>query len=177
MHVGKTGFSSKLGLGNDSRIFHVSGDVLWIQKSSRFYKSQTKRSKDKDITAFYTPRFLEGNKENLDNLKVSQYSQSFIKTLNPDRVNRIVKDIPSLDYSNISVGNRIFVQDSVKSAASGIVISKSFVGNHNGGHYDLTVRFESNSSDIVLGNQNVWLLPYQLEQHGKFKHCAKLGWL
>ena len=148
---------------------------MWIQKSSRFYKSKTKRNKDNSITAFYTPRPLKEDKETLDNSKASQYSQSFMKNVYRSRVNSVVEDIPSFDYSNISVGNRIFVQDSVNSAASGIVISKNFVGNHNGGHYDQTVRFEFNSSDTVLGNQNVWLLPYQLEQHGEFKRCAKTG--
>ena len=82
-------------------------------------------------------------------------------------MNDIVEDISSSEYSNISVGNRVFVEESVNTAALGVVIAKDTVSTKNELHFRLSVRLDSNSSDIVVENQNVWLLPYQLDQHGK----------
>jgi hypothetical protein len=101
-------------------------------------------------------------------LDLPPYSPSFIETIiNPrGRVNYIVEDISSSEYSNISVGNRVFVEESVNTAALGIVIAKDTVSTYSYNE-TLSIRLDSNSSDIVVENQNVWLLPYQLDQHGK----------
>ena len=98
-------------------------------------------------------------------MDLPQYSPSFIKTIKPGRVNYIVEDSSSSEYSNISVGNRVFVQEGVNIAALGIVIAKEIAKDNY--DYKLTVRLDSNNSEILLENQNVWLLPYQLDQHGK----------
>ena len=99
-------------------------------------------------------------------MDLPQYSPSFIETINPDRVNYIVEDSSSSEYANISVGNRVFVLEGVTDiAALGIVIAKEIAKDNY--DYKLTVRLESNNSEIFLENQNVWLLPYQLDQHGK----------
>jgi hypothetical protein len=59
----------------------------------------------------------------------------------------------------------VFVQEGVNIAALGIVIAKEIAKDNY--DYKLTVRLDSNNSEILLENQNVWLLPYQLDQHGK----------
>ena len=145
--------------------FSTSGGVAWIRKSSRFYKSLTKRNRDGSITAFYTPQFSSNDRKITNDLDLPQYSPSFIKTIKPGRVNYIVEESSSSEYSNISVGNRVFVQEGVNIAALGIVIAKEIAKDNY--DYKLTVRLDSNNSEIVLENQNVWLLPYQLDQHGK----------
>jgi hypothetical protein len=154
---------------HNSIYFSTSGGVAWIRKSSRFYKSLTKRNRDGSITAFYTPHFSSNDRKITNYLDLPQYSPSFIETIiNPDgRVNYIVEDISLSEYSNISVGNRVFVEESVNTAALGVVIAKDTVSTKNELHFRLSVRLDSNSSDIVVENQNVWLLPYQLEQRGK----------
>ena len=125
----------------------------------------TKRNRDGRITAFYTPQFSLNDRKITNDLDLPQYSHSFIKTITPGHVNYIVEDSSSSEYSNISVGNRLCIQEGVNIAAPGIVIAKEIAKDNY--DYKLTVRLDSNNSEIVLENQNVWLLPYQLDQHGK----------
>lgn len=61
----------------------------------------------------------------------------------------------------------MFVEESIRDVAVlGTVIAKETITTSNGLRYKLTVRLDSNSSDIVLEDQNVWLLPSQLGQSG-----------
>lgn len=142
------------------------GGLAWIRKSSKFYKSLTKR-RDNVTIAFYTPQFTPNTNENIDNSDLPNFTSSFIETINSDQVNYIVEDIPPSKYTNISVGNRMFVEESIRDVAVlGTVIAKETITTSNGLRYKLTVRLDSNSSDIVLEDQNVWLLPSQLGQSG-----------
>ena len=144
-------------------IFCIIGGIAWIRRSSRFYKSLTKRNLDGSITAFYTPPFLSSDREILDS---PQQTPSFIENINPDNVNYIVEDISSAEYSNISVGSRVFVKENVNIAVLGIVIAKETFRTEHELQYKLTVRLDFNGSDVVLHNTNVW--PYQLEQRGRY---------
>ncbi len=146
-------------------LLYYLGGISWIRKSSRFYKSLIKRNCDGSITAFYTPPFSTSDGEILD---LPQQAPSFIESLNPDNVNYIVEDMSSTEYSNISVGSRVFVEENVNIAVLGIVIAKETFRTEHELQYKLTVRLDFNGSDVVLDNTNVWLLPYQLEQHGKY---------
>ena len=123
----------------------------------------TKRNSDGSITAFYTPPFLSSDREILDS---PQQTRSFIENINPDNVSYIVEDISSTEYSNISVGSRVFVEESRNIAVLGIIIAKETFRTEHELQYKLTVRLDFNGSDVVLDNTNVWLLPNQLEQHG-----------
>lgn len=83
-------------------------------------------------------------------------------------MNYIVEDIPSSEYSKISLGDRIFVEENVVDiAVLGTVITKETITTNNDLRYKLTARLDSNSSDIVFEDKNVWLLPSQLGQPGK----------
>ena len=53
-------------------------------------------------------------------------------------------------------------------SARGIVVAKDPVNISDAYHYRLTIRFDSNSTDIVLDSQNVWLLPNQGDENGKY---------
>ena len=146
----------------------ILGGVAWIRKSSRFYKSLTKRNRDNVITAFYTPQFPLSVAKNLRILNSFHFSPSFIETINSGSVNYIVEDIPPSEYSKISLGDRIFVEESVTDiAVLGTVIAKETIATSNDLRYKLTARLDSNSSDIVFEDKNVWLLPSQLGQPGK----------
>ena len=83
-------------------------------------------------------------------------------------MNYIVEDIPSSEYSKIRLGDRIFVEEGVTDiAVLGTVIAKETIDTSNDLRYKLTARLDSNSSDIVFEDKNVWLLPSQLGQPGK----------
>jgi hypothetical protein len=146
---------------------HILGNLAWIQKSSMFYKSLTKRNSDGSITAFYTPPFSSSDREISDNFESPQYSPSFIEILNHDQAKDIVPDILPSDYSNISVGNRILVEESANTAALGTVIGKENVSTYSELDYKLTVRLHISNTVLVLGNQSVWQLPHKLDQNGK----------
>ena len=162
---------------HNSICFAFLGGLAWIRKSSKFYKSLTKR-RDNVAIAFYTPQFTSSTNESIsrsvDNLNLRNFTSSFIETINLDQVNYIVEDIPPSKYSNISVGNRIFIEESIRDVAVlGTVIAKETITTYNGSRYNFTVRLDSNSSDIVLEDKNVWLLQSQLGQSGK-KICQRL---
>ena len=153
----------------NSICFAFLGGLAWIRKSSKFYKSLTKRRDDVAI-AFYTPQFTSSKNESIpvDNLNLRDFKSSFIEAINLEQVNYIVEDIPSSKYSNISVGNRIFIEESIRDVAVlATVIAKETITTYNGPRYKFTARLDSNSSDIVLEDQNVWLLQSQLGQSGK----------
>ena len=96
------------------------------------------------------------------------FPASFIESINFDSVNYLVEDIPSSKYSNISVGNRIFVEESIPDVAVlGTVIAKETITTYNGSGYKLTARLDYSGSDIVIEDQNIWLIPSQLGQPGK----------
>lgn len=104
----------------------------------------------------------------MDSLNSLHFPASFIETMNSDSVNYIVEDIPSSEYFNISVGNRIFAEESIPDVAVlGTVIAKETITTYNGPRYKLTARLDYSGSDIVLQDHNVWLLPFQLGQPGK----------
>ena len=137
----------------------ILGGVAWIRKSSRFYKSLTKRNGGNIIIAFYTPQFP---------LSEDKTSLSFIETVNSDSVNYIVEDIYQSGYSKIKLGDRVFVEESVADiAVIATVIAKETINASNGIRYKLTARLDFNGSDIVLEDKNVWLLPSQLGHPGK----------
>ena len=137
----------------------ILGGVAWIRKSSRFYKSLTKRNGGNIIIAFYTPQFP---------LSEDKTSLSFIETVNSDSVNYIVEDIYQSGYSKIKLGDRVFVEESVADiAVIATVIAKETINASNGIRYKLTARLDFNGSDIVLEDKNVWLLPSQLGHRGK----------
>ena len=97
------------------------------------------------------------------------FPASFIESINFDSVNYLVEDIPSSKYSNISVGNRIFVEESIPDVAVlGTVIAKETITTYNGSGYKLTARLDYSGSDIVIEDQNIWLIPSQLGQPGKW---------
>ncbi len=123
----------------------------------------TKRNSDGSITAFYTPPFPSSDGEILDS---PQQTPSFIESINPDKVNYIVEDISSTEYSNIGVGSRVFVEESGNIAVRGIVLAKEAFRTEHELQYKLTVRLDFNGSDVVLHNTNVW--PYQLKPFGKY---------
>ena len=135
------------------------GGVAWIQKSSRFFRSLIKRNSNGGTTAFYSPAFPSSD--------LTPQPPSFIETINHESVNYIVEDIPSLKYSNVSLGSRVLVEESEDTAVEGIVIAKESVHIHGELQYKLTVRLVSDGSDIVIEDTKVWLLPYQLDKHGK----------
>ena len=138
----------------------ILGGVAWIRKSSRFYKSLTKRNGGNIIIAFYTPQFP---------LSEDKTSPSFIETINSASVNYIVEDIYQSGYSKIKLGDRIFVEESVADiAVIATVIAKETINTSNGIRYKLTARLDFNGSDIVLEDKNAWLLPSQLGHPGKF---------
>ena len=139
--------------------FFTKGGLAWIQKSSKFFRSLTKRDRNDDTTAFYSPPFPSSG--------LSSQSLSFIERINPESVNDIVQDIPSLKYSNVNIGSRVLVEESEDVAVAGIVIAKESVHIHEELQYKLTVRLVSDNSDIVIKGTKVWQLPYQLDKHGK----------
>ena len=149
-------------------MFCILGGVAWVRKSSKFYKSLTKFNSENNIIAFYTPQFSLSKSEKIDNFNLQPFSPSFIEILNSTSVNYIVKDISSTEYSNISVGNRIFAEESIipDVAVLGTVIAKETIILGNDLRYKLTARLDSNGSDIVLEDKMVWLLPSQLGQPG-----------
>lgn len=150
-------------------MFCILGGVAWVRKSSKFYKSLTKCNSDNNVIAFYTPQFSLSKSEKIDNFNLLHFSPSFIEILNStSSVNYIVKDISSTEYSNISVGNRIFAEESIipDVAVLGTVIAKETIILGNGLRFKLTARLDSNGSDIVLEDKMVWLLPSQLGQPG-----------
>ena len=139
--------------------FVTKGGVAWIKKSSRFFRSLTKRDSNGGITAFYSPPFPSS--------RFFSQSLSFIERINPKSVNDIVQDITSSKYSSVNIGSRVFVEESEDVAVAGIVIAKESVHIYGELQYKLTVRLVSNNSDIVIKDAKVWLLPYQLDKHGK----------
>ncbi len=123
------------------------------------YKALRKRNRDGTITALYNSRFPSSDTDTSGKFDVPK----FVEIVSPSRVNYVVEDINPVDYSEIDVGNRIFVEESANTAVLGIVIS-----NGNKSRNKLTVRLDSNSSDIVVENQKIYLLPYQLDRHGEY---------
>ena len=119
----------------------------------------TKRDSDGGTTAFYSPPFPSSG--------LSSQAPSFIERINPESVNYIVQDIPSSKYSSVNIGTRVFVEESEDNAVAGIVIEKESIHIYGKLQYTLTVRLVSDSSDIVIKGAKVWLLPYQLDKHGK----------
>ena len=147
------------GITEDLICFVILGGVAWIRKSSRFYKSLTKRNGGNAIIAFYAPQFP---------LSEDKISSSFIETINSDSVNYIVEGIYQSGYSKLNLGHRIFVEESVADiAVIATVIAKETITASNGIRYKLTARLDFNGSDIVLEDKNVWLLPSQLGHPGK----------
>ena len=139
--------------------FVTIGGVAWIQKSSRFFRSLTKHDGDGGTTAFYSSPFPSN--------KLSSQSLSFIKRIKPGNVNYIVQDIPSLKYSSVNIGSRVLVEESEDVTVAVIVIAKESVHIHGELQYMMTVRLVSDGSDIVIKDKKFWLLPYQLDKHGK----------
>ena len=86
---------------------------------------------------------------------------SFIEIVSRNHVNYVVEDI-KLDYSNIALGRRVLVEEQANIAVIGIVIL-----NRSESQSKLIVRLDSNSSDIVVQNQNIYQLPYQINRHGE----------
>jgi hypothetical protein len=78
-------------------------------------------------------------------------------------VNYIAEDVKSLEYSKIHVGKRVFVEESVNTAVLGTVILRTV----DKFQHKLTVRLDSDGSDIVPEYENVHVLPYQLDRHGE----------
>ena len=116
---------------------------------------------DGNITAFYGPTYFK----TID-LDSSAFLPSFIETIAIDDV-YFIEDISLSEYWNIDVGNIVLVEESVDISAQGKVVSKDPVNTSNVFNYRLIVRFDSNSTDIELDGQNIWLLPYQGEKDGK----------
>lgn len=103
-------------------------------------------------------------------------SLRFLETIPPDHVNYVVEDIRLLDYTNISLGTRVLINEHVGfTAVPGIVIAKKTAFDASWPRFLLTVRFDINSSDIEVEEQDALLLPYQLDRHGKYKYREKLG--
>ena len=132
-----------------------------MRKSSKLFKTSKKQNRDGSITAFYNSRISAF--DSLHNLDFSPNTPSFIDVISPDRVNYIVSDVKSVKYSEISVGTRVFVDSSPDAATLGTVIIK----DENPSEYKLTVRLDSDGSDIAVVNEKVYLLPYQLDKHGR----------
>lgn len=86
---------------------------------------------------------------------------SFIEIVTRNHVNYVVEDI-KLDYSDIALGRRVLVEEHANIAVIGIVIL-----NRSESQSKLTVRLDSNSSDIVVQNQSIYQLPYQIDRHGE----------
>ena len=124
-----------------------------------FYRSLTKLNGKGGVTAFYSAPFPSSHS--------SLRTPSFIETINPESVNSFVGDISSSEYSLVHVGSRVFVEEGEDVAVTGIVVAKKSVTTNGEVHRMLTVRLASNGSDIVTEGRKVWLLPYQLNQHGK----------
>ena len=124
-----------------------------------FYRSLTKLNGKGGVTAFYSAPFQSSHSPLM--------TPSFIDTINPKSVNSYVGDISSSEYSHVHVGSRVFVGEGEDVAVTGIVIAKKSATTNGEVHRMLTVRLASNGSDIVTEGRNVWLLPYQLNQHGK----------
>lgn len=94
--------------------------------------------------------------------------RSFIEKITPYHVNYVVEDNPPSEHTNISLGSRILIKDGRGlTAVSGTVIAKETVNDRP--RAMLTARFDVDSSDIVIEERHVLLLPYQLDQHGKYK--------
>ena len=119
------------------------------------YKVLKKENGDGTITVFYNPQFL-------NNPGKFQLPLSFIEIFSKDRVNYVVEDINSSNYSDIDIGNRVFVEETENAAVLGTVISNGSKSQHK-----LIVRLDYNSLDIVVEDKKVYLLPYQLNKHGK----------
>lgn len=128
-----------------------------MRKSSKLFKTSKKQNRDGSITAFYNSRISASGSLN------TPITPSFIDVISPDRVNYIVSDVKSVKYSEISVGTRVFVDSSPDAATLGTVIIK----DENPSEYKLTVRLDSDGSDIAVVNEKVYLLPYQLDKHGR----------
>ena len=148
----------EINFSSEQCISFQQGGVAWIKKSSRFFRSLTKRDINGGTTAFYSPPFLSSD--------LTPQPQSFIKRINPKSVNYIVEDIPLSKYLSVNLGSRVLVEESDDVAVSGIVIAKESVRIHEEQQYKLTVRLVSDGSDIVIEDTKVWLLPYQLDKHG-----------
>ena len=141
------------------------GGSVWIRKSSKFYKVLKKQNRDGTITAFYNSRFPSSDSDALQHFDSSRSRrQSFIDKISPNRVNYIAEDVKSLEYSKIHVGKRVFVEESVNTAVLGTVILRTV----DKFQHKLTVRLDSDGSDIVPENENVHVLPYQLDRHGEW---------
>jgi hypothetical protein len=67
--------------------------------------------------------------------------------------------VNSSEYSRTSVGSRVFVEESENTAVMGTVILKTTE--------KLTVRLDSNGSDIIPVHKKIYLLPFQLDIHGE----------
>lgn len=120
------------------------------------YRVLKKENKDGSFVAFFNPQFPSS-----DTNTKKFITRSFLEITSRNRVNYIVEDIKS-DYSNISVGRRVLVEERANIAVIGIVIS-----NRSESQNKLTVRIDSNSSDIVVESQNIYQLPYQVDKHGE----------
>ena len=59
-----------------------------------------------------------------------------------------------------AVGKRVFVEEGENTAALGTVILKT-AGK-------VSVRLDSNGSDIIADNKKVYLLPFRLDRHGEW---------
>ena len=121
------------------------------------YRVLKKENKDGSFIAFFNSQFPTLN---YTDAKKSM-TPSFIEIVSRNHVNYVVEDI-KLDYSDIALGRRVLVEEHANIAVIGIVIL-----NRSESQSKLTVRLDSNSSDIVVQNQNIYQLPYQINRHGE----------
>ena len=120
------------------------------------YRVFKKENKDGSFVAFFNPQFPPSYTNTRKFI-----TRSFLEIVYRNRVNYVVEDIKS-NYSNIAVGRRVLVEERTNIAVIGIVIS-----NRSEPQNKFTVRIDSNSSDIVVENQNIYQLPYQVDKHGE----------
>ena len=135
------------------------GGLIWIRRSSKFYKALKKPNRDGTFTFFYNSRFPPSGSD----CASFHCTQSFIGELSHKSVydlNYIVEVLNSTEYSMTAVGKRVIVEEGENIAALGTVILKT-AGK-------VTVRLDSNGSDIIAGNKKVYLLPFQLDRHGEW---------
>ena len=126
------------------------------------YKVLQTQNTDGTITAFYNSRFLPSDTDTSGKID----TPGFLEIVSPDRVNYVVEDITPSNYSEIGVGDRVFVEESINTAVLGIVI----LNNGNKFYHSLTVRLNANNSDIVVRNKKVYLFPYQFNRHGEYNY-------
>ena len=137
-------------------IFYLQGGLVWIRKSSNFYKALKKQNQDGDVTVFYHNGFPPSDVNSLE-CQLYKCTRRFIEK-SETFLNYIVGVVNSSEYSRTSVGSRVFVEESENTAVMGTVILKTTE--------KLTVRLDSNGSDIIPVHKKIYLLPFQLDTHG-----------